>query len=194
MIYAENRCKKTELVNTKAKIAFHKESSERFKELYFLTQLAMIENDLTAEETIEDISIYMKPFLFNTANWLFADFRRLNNFLRTFSIEEAVFLYNRAMKEFEKYKHFSRDNNIQVYLTLNLGQLLADNKKSDQATVFFEQAKKYAEEKNNLFQKLTIEASLEKVFRTGSHSQKTDSFQELLDMLNQISCKILLMY
>lgn len=122
----------------------------------------------------------------DTENWLFEDFRRLNNFLRIFDLEEAVFLYGRGVKAFERYEAFPRENNIRIYLALNLGQLLAEAGDRRQAASYFEQGKEYAGRKNKLFQQLTIEASLERVAPTSPESKRIKSFKELLEVLEQL--------
>lgn len=186
LIYAENRRNHKELASIAAKIAKEKDTNKSFYELYLLAQMALLENNLSAAVTIDQISDPMRTVILDTENWLFADFRRLNNFLKIFDATEAVFLYKRAIKAFEKYEEFPRENNIRIYLALNLGQLLIEEGKQKQAAVYFQQAKEYAGRKNKLFQKLTIEASLEKVASTATEHKNSKSFKELLRVLEQL--------
>ncbi|WP_086348444.1 Rgg/GadR/MutR family transcriptional regulator [Candidatus Enterococcus clewellii] len=186
LIYAENRRNHAELMEVAAKITERKEKNRRFYELYLLSQLALLENDLRSELTTDQISLEMRAVILDTENWLFEDFRRLNNFLGMFDREEAVFLYGRAVKEFEKYEEFPRENNIRIYLALNLGQLLAEQEQGAQATFYFEQAKEYAGKRNKLFQQLTIEASLEKLSQPQIASEENRGFLSLLAVLEQM--------
>lgn len=186
LIYAENRRNHAELMEVAAEITERKEKNRRFYELYLLSQLALLENDLRSELTTDQISLEMRAVILDTENWLFEDFRRLNNFLGMFDREEAVFLYGRAVKEFEKYEEFPRENNIRIYLALNLGQLLAEQEQGAQATFYFEQAKEYAGKRNKLFQQLTIEASLEKLSQPQIASEENREFLSLLAVLEQM--------
>ncbi|MGC6769078.1 helix-turn-helix domain-containing protein [Enterococcus sp. LJL51] len=186
LIYAENRRNKQELLQVSQNICGEKENGTNFFELYLLSQLALLEHHLPAHETLTSITTVMKPVLFQTEDWLFADFRRLNNFLRIFEIEEAVFLYQRATKAFKKYEYFTRENNVVIHLGLNLGQLLLEDGDARQAVFYFEEAKAYAENSNKLFQKLTIEASLEKVLKSSNNSHSLGSFAELLTVLEKM--------
>ncbi|MBL1225480.1 Rgg/GadR/MutR family transcriptional regulator [Enterococcus sp. BWR-S5] len=186
LIHAENRRNHSELIETAAKIAVEKGTNRGFYELYLLSQMALLENKLPAAVTIPQISDEMRTVLLDTENWLFADFRRLNNFLRIFNLEEAVFLYRRAVKEFEKYEAFPRENNIRIYLALNLGQMLAEHGQQAQAVTYFDQAKEYADRKNKLFQKLTIEASLERVVQASAETKNSKGFKELLVVLSEM--------
>ncbi|MBP1047084.1 helix-turn-helix domain-containing protein [Enterococcus sp. BWM-S5] len=188
LIYAENRRNSVELTQTAAaiKLAAEKHPTRRFYELYLLSQMALLESNLSSELTIDQISSQMRPVLLDTENWLFADFRRLNNFLRIFNVEEAIFLYGRAVKEFEKYEEFPRENNIRIYLALNLGQLLVEHGQGEKAAFYYEEAKDYAGRKNKLFQKLTIEAALEKVTQTQIDHQYVKGFSELLTVLDEM--------
>lgn len=186
LIHAENRRNHGELMEAAAKIAVEKGTNRGFYELYLLSQMALLENKLPAAVTIAQISDEMRTVLLDTENWLFADFRRLNNFLRIFNLEEAVFLYRRSVKEFEKYEAFPRENNIRIYLALNLGQMLAEQGQQAQAVTYFEQAKEYAGRKNKLFQKLTIEASLERVVQASAEIKDSKGFKELLAVLSEM--------
>lgn len=186
LIYAENRRNHKELARVAVKIAKEKDTNRSFYELHLLAQMALQENNLPATVTIDQISSDMRAVILDTENWLFADFRRLNNFLRIFAISEAVFLYKRAVKAFEKYEEFPRENNIRIYLALNLGQMLVEEGQQTQAADYFQQAKDYAGRKNKLFQKLTIEATMERVASTTVEHENIKGFKELLEVLEQL--------
>lgn len=186
LVKAENYQNKKELLAVSKQIAESKQMSTEFYELFLLSQLALIENELTAELTIEEISDCMRPVLFNLENWLFFDFRRLNNFLRLFEVEEAVFLYDRAIKEFSKYEGFTKENNIKIHLSLNMGQVMIDSELPEKAIVYFKKAKQYARQKNKVYQELISDLFIEKIQLGKNGNFQKRSYSELIDLLGDL--------
>ncbi|MGX7264752.1 helix-turn-helix domain-containing protein [Enterococcus crotali] len=186
LVKAENYQNKKELQVVSKQIAENKEESTEFYELFLLSQLALIDNNLTAVLTLEEITTYMRPILFNLENWLFFDFRRLNNFLRLFDVEEAIFLYDRAIKEFAKYEGFTKENNIKIHLSLNMGQLLLDAELPEKAIFYLRKAKQYSQQKNKVYQELISDIFIEKILHGKGERYRNRSYSDLTDLLLEL--------
>ncbi|MFD2307150.1 helix-turn-helix domain-containing protein [Enterococcus termitis] len=183
LIRAENYKNKEELSITAKQIAEYKQESTEFYELFLLSQLSLLESNLPAELTMTDISEYMRPKLFELENWLFYDFRRLNNFIQIFQLDEALFLYDRAITEFSKYEAFSKENNISIHLSLNVGQLLLAHHQPEKAVIYFKKAKQYARQQNKLFQELVSDLFIEKIISRNKEQNTKDSLTVLMEEL-----------
>lgn len=61
-----------------------------------------------------------------------------------------------------------------------------EHDQGEKAAFYYEEAKDYAGRKNKLFQKLTIEAALEKVAQTQIDHQHVKGFSELLTVLDEM--------
>ncbi|MBO0471523.1 helix-turn-helix domain-containing protein [Enterococcus sp. DIV0242_7C1] len=186
LIQAENYRQKEELTEVAKQIAEYKEESIQFYELFLLSQFALLENDLPAILTKEDISNYMRPVLFEIENWLFYDFRRLNNFIQLFELDEAIFLYDRAITEFGKYEGFPKENNIKIHLSLNLGQLLLEQQQLVKAETYFNRAKQYARQQNKLYQELLSDLFIEKIIQQKKQLSLKDPLPTMLAYMKQI--------
>ncbi|GGC97282.1 helix-turn-helix domain-containing protein [Enterococcus wangshanyuanii] len=186
LIRAENYRQKEALVEVAKQIAENKEESSQFYELFLLAQLTLLENELPAVLTKKEISAFMRPVLFEIENWLFYDFRRLNNFIQLFELEEAIFLYDRALAEFAKYEGLPKENNIKIHLSLNVGQLLLEHQQVEKAEIYFKQAKQYARQQNKLYQELLSDLFIEKVIRKKEQNASSSSLSGLMTDMKQL--------
>ncbi|WP_429948339.1 helix-turn-helix domain-containing protein [Enterococcus sp. AZ101] len=189
LIQAENYKNKSMLLEVTKQISENKQESTEFYELFLLSQLALLENGLTAGLTVEDVALYIRPRLFDLENWLFFDFRCLNNFLNIFEIEEAVFLYDRAIKEFSKYDGFTKENNVKIHLSLNMGQRMMDARQPEKAVSYFEKAKQYANQKNKLYQEILSDLFIEKILLEKDSIYRNRTYTELLDLMTELGYK-----
>ncbi|MEI5993818.1 helix-turn-helix domain-containing protein [Candidatus Enterococcus mansonii] len=186
LIRAENYQDKEEMLRVSAQIAENKHESKGFYELFLLSQLTLIENELSSLLTKEEIAAYMRPILLNLENWLFQDFRRLNNFIQLFEIDEATFLYDRAIKEFTKYDGFTKENNIKIHLSLNLGQLFLAKELPEKAFIYFNKSKQFARQKNKFYQELVSDLFIEKILHRKNISYQDHTYSELMKLLSEL--------
>lgn len=133
---------------------------KEFETIYFLTQMLLTKNNFQTELTLANLAEIIKPRLFNADCWFLDEFRLLNNFIFLFTIDEALFFTERAIREFAKYENIQIENSLNVHILMNMGMLLLQNKELKKSANFFLRAKRIAKKENEMNQLMIIDCHL----------------------------------
>lgn len=169
-------------VSRASKKSFEETDNKEYQTLYLFSQLSFL--NLGLRDEIPDktaIKEIILPYFKNKEEWYIKDLRFLNNSLAIFDLEDACFLANRALKNFEKYQQFNVQTNLQANLMINLGTRCFDEKLFSESQHYFQRGKFFSDSFNHVYNQLICSVYLAII--SGNESSQLEIYFSALALL-----------
>lgn len=154
LVESENQYAQQEIesISIEAKERYQQTGNAGYQRIYVFAQLALNQLGVATKELDKrEIEQLLLPYFTEKEEWYINDLRYLNNCLAVFDIEDACFIANRALKNFEKYQNFKSQTNIQTNLMINIGTRCFEQGAYKESQRYFQKAKEYSTSFNHLY-------------------------------------------
>ncbi|MBL1230060.1 helix-turn-helix transcriptional regulator [Enterococcus sp. BWB1-3] len=145
------------LIIVDKKIANVKFLSNKYYELYLLSQYVLNLHGLEFTVSVNEIKSYIKPLLFKSDQWFKRELQLYNNFLFLFDYSENQILYNKVIKKLDRKDIPTPSKEYRVHLSLNYGIQLINEECWELANKVLIRGKSDAHKNNLFFQELLID-------------------------------------